>query len=338
MDKTERQIRFYSSLLITLLLSSGMLLALRDNSLAARFLQIDPAEIIYQVILQFGFCYLMFSLNLKNNQLTVYRKQNKLIWYFLFNLLILLIFMLFCGILQRLLFQNERLHAFFWASYSRRFLLAGILIGILVKIVLLMRQARQHATENEQLKSAYATAELNLLKEQLNPHFLFNSLSSLSGVVREDPELAQHYIKHLSQVFRYTLVQPAHHLVSVKDELEMVSSFAQLLKLRLEDAFQLSIDVDKRYLEYLLPHLSLQPLLENAAKHNAATIATPLQVMIRIDDAHLVVSNNLQPVNADSNGIGLINLNERFRILLQKEITLEKSEENFLVRLPLKHE
>lgn len=338
MDKTERQICFYSSLLITLLLSAGKLLALRDNSIAARFSQFDPGEVIYQLIFQFGFCYLMFSLNLKNNWLAAYRNQNKFIWYLLFNILILLTYMLFTGILQRRLFENEQLRGFFWVAYIRRFFLSGILIGILVKIILLTRQARQHARENEKLKSAYSIAELNLLKEQLNPHFLFNSLSSLSGVVREDPVLAQQYIKHLSQVYRYTLVKPAHHLVSLKDELDMVSSFAQLLKMRLENAFELSIEVDKHYLQYLLPHLSLQPLIENAAKHNAATTLTPLRIMICIEEDQLVVSNNLQPVNAESNGIGLINLNERFRILLHQEITLEKTEDTFLVKLPLKHE
>jgi two-component system LytT family sensor kinase len=201
---------------------------------------------------------------------------------------------------------------------------------------LLVRQNRTQVLENEQLKNAYTTAELELLKEQLNPHFLFNSLSSLSGVVREDPALAQQYIKHLSSVFRYTLVKPINSLVTVNEELTMIKSFAQLLKMRFENAFELKVDIDAAYLKYKLPHLSLQPLLENAAKHNAATIKMPLMVTISIENNLLSVSNNLNPVIADGTGTGLANLNQRYKILMQQPIDIVQTADSFTVKLPLK--
>ena len=181
-------------------------------------------------------------------------------------------------------------------------------------------------------------AELELLKEQMNPHFFFNSLSSLSGVIREDPEMAQKYLRELSNVFRYAITQSKANLVTVEAELTMLRSFAQLINLRLEGAFKLDIQVHEPYLFYQLPHLSLQPLLENAVKHNAATIMKPLNVVIDIQQEHLVVSNNIWqiPQPESSNGVGLANLNERFKIMMQQEIEIIKTDELFIVKLPLK--
>ncbi|OOQ62006.1 sensor histidine kinase [Mucilaginibacter pedocola] len=338
MDKTEKQICLYSSALLALLLNAGKLLALRDNGILARYWHFNTAEFIYQVLVQFVFCHLVFYLNLRHNRLTVWRAQSKYLPYISINLLLGLVFMFFFGGLQRRVFIDTNFKNIYWATYMARFGLAVILSGILIKIILLLREAKQHIQENERLKNAYTVAELELLKEQLNPHFLFNSLSSLSGVVRENPTLAQQYIKHLSKVFRYSMVKPNSNLVTLADELEMVNSFAELLKMRLEDAFVLMVDVGKHYMSQQLPHLSLQPLLENAAKHNAATFAKPLKVTIYIEGDDLVVSNNLQPVAAESSGIGLANLNERFRILMGREISINRTTDTFEVKLPLRYE
>ena len=338
MDKTERQISLYSAVLIALLLNSGRLLAMRENAFVARFWQFNLAEFIFQVLVHFCICYLLFYVNLSSNGLSRLRKRQKVFFYVLINVLCLFCCLLIGGILQRFLFQNHQFRGVYWAAYMARVALSGVLIGILTKIILLMRESKKQAQENESLKSAYAIAELELLKERLNPHFLFNSLSSLSGIVREDPVLAQQYINHLSKVFRYALLDQSRHLVTLEEELTMLRSFGQLLKMRFENAFHLNISIEKTYLTHKLPHLSLQPLLENAAKHNAATLTKPLQVNITIEAGFLVMSNNLQPVEAESNGIGLANLNERFRILMNKEIDIECTLDHFIVKLPLQHE
>ncbi len=339
MDKTEKQLWFYSSLLIAILLNSGRLLALRENGIVAHYWHFNAAEFAFQLLGQFGFCYLMFYINLAKGKLGAYRDNNRYISYILFNFLVSFFCMIVIGAVQKraFSFNPNQIPGAYWAAYFTRYGLATILIGIIIKLLLLARQNRQHLLENEQLKSAYTTAELELLKEQLNPHFLFNSLSSLSGVVREDPVLAQQYIKHLSSVFRYTLVKPVNSLVTVDEEITMVKSFAQLLKLRFENAFELKIEVDDKYLRYKLPHLSLQPLLENAAKHNAATAKVPLTVTISIDGDLLSVSNNLNPVAADGTGTGLANLNQRYKILMQQNIDIEQTHDSFTVKLPLQH-
>ena len=337
MDKTEKQICLYSSALLALLLNAGKLLALRDNGILAQYWRFNTAEFIFQVLINFAFCYLIFYLNLKNQWLSSLRGQNKYLPYIGLNFLIGLLFMVFFGGIQRRVFRIDEFRQIYWAAYMARFGLTALLTGILIKIILLLRESKRHIRENERLKNAYTIAELELLKEQLNPHFLFNSLSSLSGVVREDPALAQQYIKHLSKVFRYSLDKPANNLVTVADELQMINSFAQLLKMRLEDSFSLTVAIGEDYLNFQLPHLSLQPLLENAAKHNSATTANPLRVNIYIDGDEIAVSNNLQPVAAESSGIGLANLNERFKILINKEINIIKSPVTFTVKLPLHH-
>lgn len=337
MDKTEKQLCLYSSALLALMLNAGKLLALRENGILAQYWHFNTAEFVYQVLVQFTFCYLMFYLNLKQHWLTSLRSQKKYLAYAGINFFIAFLFMAFFGGIQRRVYHIDSLRQIYWAAYMARFALAALLTGVLIKIILLLRTSKQHLQENERLKNAYTIAELELLKEQLNPHFLFNSLSSLSGIVRENPALAQQYIKHLSKVFRYSLEMPRGNLVSLTDELQMVASFAELLKMRLEDAFSLSIDIPERYLQYRLPHLSLQPLLENAAKHNSATPAGPLRVLIAISGDKLAISNNLQPVAAESSGIGLANLSERFRILMHQEIDIDKTTGNFTVMLPLRH-
>jgi two-component system, LytTR family, sensor kinase len=234
--------------------------------------------------------------------------------------------------------MNLQLKGLYWSGYFSRFFLSTVLTGIIIKIIYLLRESKQKAKENNQLKTAYLEAELELLKEQLNPHFLFNSLSSLSGIIKEDPEKAQHFISHLSKIFRYALARPLNHLVSVADELTMVRSYEQLLKMRFEDAFKLETHIGNDYLNYTIPHLTLQPLLENAAKHNLVSVIRPLKVKIHIEHDNLIVENNLQEITEPENstGIGLANLNSRFRILMGREIEIHKTTDSFIVKLPLK--
>ena len=208
MDKTERRIIVYSSLLITLLINSPKLLALRENGVVAQYWHFNLPELLFQIIFNFGACYLLFYFNLTEEKFfSEYRNQKKYISYFISNVLFLLTFCLIGGAIQHYAFNNVQLKRIFWTGYLTRYFLSGLFTGILVKIILLLRESKLKGNENERLKTAYLEAELELLKEQLNPHFLFNSLSTLSGVIREDPARAQNFISHLSKIFRYALTQ-----------------------------------------------------------------------------------------------------------------------------------
>jgi LytS/YehU family sensor histidine kinase len=157
-------------------------------------------------------------------------------------------------------------------------------------------------------------------------------------VIRENPNLAQKYVRELSNVFRYAITHSKANLVTLGEELAMLQSFAQLITMRMEDAFELNINVDQQYMDYQLPHLSLQPLLENAVKHNAATLARPLKVDIYTELNHVVVSNTIWeiPTPESSNGLGLANLNSRFKLMMHDELEIIKTGERFTVKLPLK--
>jgi two-component system LytT family sensor kinase len=247
--------------------------------------------------------------------------------------------MLITGIIHYRLFQdNYPVWRLFWRACIVRFFLSSLLSGIMVKIILLLRESKRKDDDNQRLRNAFLEAELELLKQQINPHFLFNSLSNLSGIVRENAVLAQHYIGHLSKVFRYALQTSGSTLVTLQEELDMLKSFEQLLKIRFENAFELNVSVAEEMMTCRIPHLSLQPLLENAAKHNSATLAKPLKVYIYSEVNFLVVTNNVQPLRhpEQSTGLGLYNLAERYRILMHAEIEIAKTDDRFIVKLPLK--
>lgn len=338
MNNNERRICFYSSLLIALIVNSGRLLALRPNSIMARYWQFDLGELSFQLLFNLVFCCLIFYLNLTKGTFVVrYRERKQLGLYVAANGLLVITFIIIGNAFQYILFASNHINGTYRMGYFVRFGLSTVLIFIILRIILLLRAARVKEAVHEQLKHAYLQAQLELLKEQLNPHLLFNSLSSLSGIVREDPKLAQFYILHLSKVFRHALSHSGTNLVTLDTELETIKSYAQLLKMRFEQAFCLEIDVPQPYLNAQIPHLSLQPLLENAAKHNSATLASPLTVRIYVDAQMLIVSNNLQELTGleNSHGIGLLNLTERFRLLVEKDIEIEKTEKFFMVKLPL---
>jgi two-component system LytT family sensor kinase len=339
MDKTEKRICWYSSLLITLMMNSAKLMALRENGILARYWHFNLTELLFQAVMNMLFCFLIFYLNLqKNTPLSILWGQHKGSIYYLINAVIIMVCFLLIGTAQAVLFKGHHLPRVYWIAYIGRFGVSTVLIGIMIKIILLLREGKQQASENEQLKSAYMAAELELLKEQMNPHFLFNSLSSLSGVIREDPVLAQKYVRELSNVFRYTIAKSKANLVTLEEELTMLRSFAQLITMRLENAFMLHINVDSHFYNYKLPHLSLQPLLENAVKHNAATKLKPLIVDVYMQAERLVVSNTVCeiPQPESSNSLGLANLNERFKMMVQAEIEVERTNDLFIVKLPLK--
>jgi len=339
MDKTEKRVSWYSALLIGLLMSSPRLLALRENGWVAQFWHFNLGEFLFQVLSGVLFCYLLFYLNLRHGKgIPVAGNFGAKTRNFLFTAAAMLICCLAAGIIQRRVFDNVQFPGIYWSGYLTRSFLSTVFTVIILKIMHLVRESKKKDEENNQLKTAYLEAELGTLKEQLNPHFLFNTLSSLSAIVQEDPGKAQQFIGHLSKIFRYSLDQSPNQIVTVEEELAMIKSYEQLLKMRFENAFLLEIAVEESFLNVKLPHLSLQPLLENAAKHNSASLKKPLKVKIYSNGHDLVVSNNLQLIKDPerSTGIGLPNLNSRFRILMHREITIEKTNEEFIVKLPVR--
>jgi sensor histidine kinase YesM len=308
-------------------------MALNKNGMVAQFWHFDLIELSFQFSLTFLFCLVIFYYNYHRGRRWL--RSWSFSWpYLIVNLLILIGFILTGITVQRLFFFHE---AYLLGGYGLRFCFCLLLMSLEMRIMYMLETARAHEIENEHLRTAYLRSELQLLKGQLNPHFFFNALSSLSAVVREDPRQAQQYIHHLSRVFRYTLQSSQTNLVPLKEELEAVQSFAELLKMRYEDGFRLNLPEDKTLDSIQIPPMSLQLLVENAIKHNRAAATEPLHVDIFLTGNCLAVSNNLQPIRypEPGAGIGLANLNERYKILLNREIEIIKTDRDFIVKLPL---
>lgn len=182
-----------------------------------------------------------------------------------------------------------------------------------------------------------ANAQFESLKNQLDPHFLFNSLNVLSALIDENPNQAQKFTSSMSKIYRYVLDQKDKEVVTVEEELDFAKTYSELLKTRFEDSVNFEIEVKDDVKQYFVVPLSLQLLLENAIKHNFATAQKPLEIKIYNEEGFLCLENNYQPRDLvkDRDGIGLSNIVQRYALLSDKNVFIEKSEDYFKVKVPL---
>jgi len=190
---------------------------------------------------------------------------------------------------------------------------------------------------SKQLREEKITAELNALKAQVNPHFLFNSFNILSGLIDENPDKAQDFLADLSKIYRYILENRNEDLSSVAEEIAFAKKYFKLQQTRFEDSIQIDIDVPESIMDKQLPSLSLQLLLENAIKHNMFDKEKPLNISISKSKDSIVIKNNKrQRRNLDSsNGVGLPNIEERYKLRRVDGFVIDESEDSFTVTLPL---
>lgn len=196
-------------------------------------------------------------------------------------------------------------------------------------------QNQQGQLENERLKHENLEARLYVLRQQLSPHFLFNSLGILNTLTHEPP--VRNYIVQLSHVYRYLLASHQGHLSGLKREMEFINSYLYIIKERFEEALQVNIDVDTAFYDKQIPPASLQLLIENAIKHNVLSTDEPLTIWVYTRGSHIVVKNSLNQKQAvtETNGVGLHNIAERYRLLQGGEVIIERDDKFFTVKLPL---
>ncbi len=191
--------------------------------------------------------------------------------------------------------------------------------------------------EAEQYKKSNLEARFRNLKEQVNPHFLFNSFNTIATLIEEHPQRAIAFVEKLSEVYRYVLNSKDKEIVPLATELDFAQSYIFLLKMRFEDSLQAEIDIAPEYLQsYHIPPLTLQMLIENAIKHNEIRKNQPLAIAIRIENQQIVVRNSLQKKwNPRSNGLGLENIKQRYQFLTQASVVIQETVDAFIVKLPL---
>lgn len=216
--------------------------------------------------------------------------------------------------------------------------LINLLYHLLHIIFIYFEEYNLKALEAEVLKKNNSDAQLQLIKNQINPHFLFNNLNVLSGmVIKENPE-ANHFIEEFSKVYRYILSNQDKELVPLSVELEFLEPYLYLFKKRFEGGLQVEINVPEKYRGLYIVPAALQMLIENAIKHNKVLRNEPLIVRIdALDNERLAITNNLQPrlQAQESSKIGLQNITLRYQILSERTVVVNKLPDKFQVIIPL---
>ncbi len=230
-----------------------------------------------------------------------------------------------------------------YVSLQDELTIAGLIVFIVLTFVIfelglfLLNKWRFSLAELERFKKENAEYRFELLRAQLNPHFLFNSLNTLSSLVYENPENAGLFIRELADVYRYILENKEKELVSLDTEIGFVSSFITLMQLRFGENLRVEVDLPTDNHTLFVAPLTLQLLIENAIKHNVVSKKKPLKIDIFLENEYLVVKNNLQPKINKETGTetGLKNITNRYGYLTDRKVIIEDNESEFVVKIPL---
>ena len=191
--------------------------------------------------------------------------------------------------------------------------------------------------QNRELERKNIEAQFEILKNQVNPHFLFNSMNILSALIRQDKEKALQFTSRFSKLYRSMLDLRQQQVVSLEEEIQFVDNYLYLQKIRFDENLILKIDIDTKNLQAALPPFAVQLLVENAIKHNIVSNKQPLTIAIYVKNGYLIVANNFQPRNhvSDSTGTGLANLKARYKQICSESISIEHHQGWYEVSLPL---
>lgn len=237
----------------------------------------------------------------------------------------------------------------FWHQYMQgtvqptqtKFFLATTFVSVMILAIYESMYAfdmwSMGVTQYERLKKENIQAQLDTLKNQVNPHFLFNSLNTLAALIPEDSDLAVKFVEKLSKVYRFVLEIKDKQFISLKDELKAIDSYSFLLKMRFGENIQFTRNIKASDQQLLIIPLSIQMLVENAVKHNVISTDKPLHIELFIEGDYVVVKNNLQPKKQihSSTKTGLINIQKRYTLLSNKEPIFIADNAFFIVKLPL---
>jgi two-component system LytT family sensor kinase len=224
-------------------------------------------------------------------------------------------------------------------------LIFNVIIGSIINLIIVIFfeawnwywAKEQSESEKQKLESELKAMRFELLKQQINPHFMFNSLNVLSGLVRKNADLAEEFISAFADVYRYVMESIEKPMVGLSEELKFARSYFFLQQIRHGDGIDWKVDLPIELMNHQLPPLSLQLLLENAIKHNAFSSKNPICIEISAKDEYLMVSNPIQKQSqiTRSSGTGLQNLKNRYSFIHDKLPTFTVSEQRYIARLPL---
>ena len=306
--------------------------------------QIQPKVMLmrffFNVLRTYILVFLLFLFNRSMMDKTFANARRQFLSIYFGSLLITVTFVFVAFLIDFVIFQREvpgtaKIDRMFLDMLIRNTLLAFIVIltSLLIKSV---TDQKDVVIENETLKNENMKGRYEALKNQMDPHFMFNSLNTLQSLISIDGNKAEEYLQKLSCVMRYSM--QSKEVVRLGEELQYLQDYCLMMKMRYDDNLKFNIEIDPNLNEHLILPLTLQGLVENAIKHNVVSTKKPLTITIKSnDDDSITVLNNLQPKieKEKSNGIGLANLLERYRLKWEKEILIKKDNETFEVTVPL---
>jgi len=217
------------------------------------------------------------------------------------------------------------------------FFVSALVVGC-VLIIRLIFQKQTIVLENEKLRMEALQSQFESLKNQLSPHFLFNSLTALKILIKDAPETAQNYVNSLSKALRYTLQSNEKQLVTLKEEMVFMESYLFLIRMRFDTNLTVNTSINENLASHKLPPLTIQTLVENSIKHNEISKRKPLIInILTTENESLIVVNEIQKkfTDEEGTGIGLTNLSKQFQLLMDKDITITRENNRFSVEVPL---
>ncbi len=290
---------------------------------------------VLTTINSYYFHYINHKINWKNKGL------RRILIGALGSIIITIIAFAFCEYITTVvIFQKYSTKDFITNQSIRNYLfplIIMIIFSLFFHAVYFYKALQEKKVKEQKIIAGTASAKFAALKNQLDPHFLFNSLNVLTSLIEENPRMAQKFTTSLSKVYRYVLEQKDKELVTVNEELNFAKTYMTLIQLRFEDSIVFEIPDQATNSEAKVVPLSLQILLENTVKHNVVMPEKPLRIRIYEKDGFLVVENNLQPkeVIKQSSGVGLGNVQQRYALLTKRKFLVYKTEEAFIAKLPI---
>ncbi len=225
------------------------------------------------------------------------------------------------------------------------FRIIALIIGLMTSIIILtidissqfLANWKKSLIEIEKHKTETSQVQLQNLKNQINPHFLFNNLSVLSSLVYSDQDKAVDFINQLSKVYRYILENRESELATIESEMTFIKSYIFLLKIRFDKNIEFIIDIEEEKNQLLIPPMSLQLLIENAIKHNEISTDHPLTITIKTEGDHLQISNNLKlrTNHEPSSKTGIQNIIDRYAYFTKRKIEIIQDENSFNIKIPI---
>lgn len=338
MLKNKTKIIILGALAITILMHfQRVILVLADREGLAAKMGVTIEAVMLRMFFFFVFAFLVLSFNIrwKNKWNAPFKRQK------VFNITINFVLFILGVITTTVVMVNflsdsfENKHVF--AIITTDFLVVHPILLLLARFVNLSFQQQQTILEKEQAKQSALQHQLEALRSQINPHFLFNALNSLTVLIRTKSDRALPFVDQLSWLLRATLLRSENDFIPIQNELEYLESYTFLQKERFGDKFEVDIQVPENWKKELIPSFSLQLLAENAIKHNVVSTNQPLLLEIYPNGEYLIIRNKIRKRRdvTEGTGLGLLNLSVRFKLLKRRDIQINQDEDYFTVKLPI---